>query len=122
MQGFKEFIMRGNLIEMAVAFIMGVAFKDVVDSFTNIVLSLISALLGGEPNFDNFMPGGIPVGAFLTTLVSFLLVATVVYFGIVLPFNKFNERFKKAEEEAPAGPSEAELLTEIRDALVKKNA
>ncbi|EPH03401.1 large conductance mechanosensitive channel protein [Propionibacterium sp. oral taxon 192 str. F0372] len=119
MQGFKDFIMRGNLIELAVAFIMGAAFKDVVDAFTNIVLSLLSAILGGTPNFNYFAPGGIPVGAFLTQVVSFLLIASVVYFGMVLPYNKLRARFDPPKEEE-TGPSEAELLTQIRDALVNK--
>lgn len=122
MQGFKDFILRGNLVELAVAFIMGAAFKGVVDSFTNIVLSLISKVLGGPPNFDAFMPGGVPVGPFLTQVISFLLISAVVYYALVLPVNRLRERFEKKDEEEAAAATEAELLTEIRDLLATKQA
>lgn len=114
MKGFRDFVFRGNLIELAVAFIMGAAFNSVVTSFTNIVLSLISLVLGGPPNFDEFMPGGVPVGPFLTQLIGFLLVATIVYFGLVLPFNTVRERLVT---EAETAVTETDLLTEIRDLL-----
>lgn len=120
MKGFKEFLLRGNLIELAVAFIMGAAFNGVVTTFTNIVISLISVALGGPPNFDQWQPFGLPVGEFLTQLISFILTAAVVYFGIVIPYNKLREMTKKAEEEEEAGPSETDLLTEIRDLLARK--
>ncbi|MEA5121688.1 MAG: large conductance mechanosensitive channel protein MscL [Propionibacterium sp.] len=117
MQGFKDFIMRGNLIELAVAFIMGAAFNSVVQSFTNIVLSLISLVLGGPPNFDDWQPGGIPFGPFVTQLVGFVLVAAVVYFALVLPINKLREHMDTTKEEEASAATEAELLTEIRDLL-----
>lgn len=119
MQGFKDFILRGNLVELAVAFIMGAAFNGVVESFTNIVLSVISKVVGGPPNFDEFMPLGMPFGPFLTQLVSFLLIATVVYFALVLPVNKLREALEtKTEEEAP-GVTETDLLIEIRDMMAE---
>ncbi|WP_341729288.1 MscL family protein [Brooklawnia sp.] len=118
MQGFKDFILRGNLIELAVAFIMGAAFSSVVEAFTNIVLSLISKVLGGPPNFDDWLPGGVPVGPFLTQAIGFVLVAAVVYFALVLPVNRFRELHEPEEEAAAA--TEAELLTEIRDLLAKQ--
>ena len=100
MKGFKEFIMRGNLIQTAVAFIIGTAFAAVVSTFTNVILSLIALVLGGrEPNFDNWAPGGIPVGTFLTALISFLMVAAVVYFAIVKPMNALEARRKKGQED-----------------------
>ena len=117
MKGFKDFILRGNLIELAVAFIMGAAFNGVVEAFTNIVLSLVSKAAGGPPNFDEFLPGGMPVGPFLTQLVSFLLIAAVVYFALVLPVNKLRERLVK---EADPVATETDLLTEIRDLLAAK--
>ena len=117
MQGFKDFIMRVNLIELAVAFIMGAAFNSVVQSFTNIVLSLISLVLGGPPNFDDWQPGGIPFGPFVTQLVGFVLVAAVVYFALVLPVNKLREHMDTTKEEEASAATEAELLTEIRDLL-----
>ena len=122
MQGFKDFIMRGNLIELAVAFIMGAAFNSVVQSFTNIVLSLISLVLGGPPNFDDWQPGGIPFGPFVTQLVGFVLVAAVVYFALVLPVNKLREHMDTTKEEEASAATEAELLTEIRDLAVNDGA
>ena len=121
MKGFKEFIMRGNLIQTAVAFIIGTAFAAVVSTFTNVILSLIALVLGGrEPNFDNWAPGDIPVGTFLTALISFLMVAAVVYFAIVKPMNALEARRKKGQEDEGIPPTEADLLTEIRDLLAGK--
>lgn len=121
MKGFKEFIMRGNLIQTAVAFIIGTAFAAVVSTFTNVILSLIALVLGGrEPNFDNWAPGGIPVGTFLTAFISFLMVAAVVYFAIVKPMNALEARRKKGQEDEGIPPTEADLLTEIRDLLAGK--
>ena len=114
MQGFKEFIMRGNLIELAVAFVMGVAFAAVVESFTEIIMNIL-AKLGGLPDFTGIAIAGVEVGTFLTALITFLILAAVVYFGIVLPYNKARERFMKTDEE-PAVSTEM-LLAEIRDLL-----
>ncbi|WP_297741780.1 large conductance mechanosensitive channel protein MscL [uncultured Tessaracoccus sp.] len=122
MQGFKEFIMRGNLVELAVAFIMGGAFATVVESFTAVLMDVLGKL-GGTPNFSSFAPGGISVGVFLTALVSFLILAFVVYFGIVKPYNFARKRFEKdvVEEEAEPTAEEA-LLGEIRDLLKAQRA
>ncbi len=124
MKGFRDFIVRGNLVEMAVAFIIGAAFGAVVDSFTAMLLDLIGKLFQ-LPNFSNWNPAGISVGPFLTALVSFLILALVVYFGIMLPFNALNERLKKKEDEekereqekATEKPTSEELLSEILSEL-----
>ncbi|HMQ65375.1 MAG TPA: large conductance mechanosensitive channel protein MscL [Arachnia sp.] len=119
MQGFKEFILRGNLVELAVAFVIGAAFASVVESFTAMFMDVLGAL-GGTPDFSTFRPGGIGVGAFLTALIAFIILAAVVYFGVVLPYNKAKSLLEKpAEEETPAATSE-ELLAEIRDLLAAK--
>ncbi len=116
MKGFKDFVMRGNLVELAVAFIIGSAFATVVTAFTKIVIELL-AKAGGSPNFDAFKPGGLQsVGPFLTALVAFLILAFVVYFFIVKPYEAYQARTAgPAEEEAP--DQSVVLLTEIRDAL-----
>ncbi|TRY20321.1 large conductance mechanosensitive channel protein MscL [Tessaracoccus rhinocerotis] len=120
MKGFKEFLLRGNLVELAVAFIMATAFAAVVTAFTQIILDLIG-LAGGMPDFSNAQIGGVNVGVFLTALIAFLIMATVVYFGLVLPYNKLRERFdKEGDPEADATPTSEELLVEIRD-LLKQN-
>ena len=117
LKGFKDFIMRGNLVELAVAFIIGGAFATVVTSFTAVILSLIAKATGGQnPDMTSFKPSGIPVGAFLTAFIAFLIIAFVVYFFVVTPYNKVQERMAKGEEEAPPSPDIA-LLTEIRDLL-----
>ncbi|MDR1823854.1 MAG: large conductance mechanosensitive channel protein MscL [Bifidobacteriaceae bacterium] len=120
MKGFRDFLLRGNLIELAIAFIMGAAFKSVVDAFTQIIMDVIGKI-GGNPNFDTVNIGGVNVGVFLTALVSFLIMAAVLYFGIVKPFQAITARIAahKAQEEeaAPAAPTTEELLTQIRDLL-----
>jgi large conductance mechanosensitive channel len=124
MSGFKAFILRGNLVELAVAFIMGAAFATVVSTFTEVILGFVSKIFGGNPNFDSIelfkekgeAGTGIPVGTFLTALVAFLILATVVYFFVVMPYTKAKERFFPSPE--PDGtPEDIVLLTEIRDAL-----
>jgi large conductance mechanosensitive channel len=116
LKGFKDFIMRGNLVELAVAFIIGTAFALVVSTFTAVILSLISKVVGDGVNFDEWEPGKVPVGTFVTALISFLIVAAVVYFFVVVPYNKLQERMSRGEEAAPPAPDIA-LLTEIRDLL-----
>jgi large conductance mechanosensitive channel len=117
LKGFKEFIMRGNLVELAVAFIIGTAFATVVTSFTAVILSLIAKVTGGKnPDMTKFTPGGIPVGAFLTAVIAFLILAFVVYVFVVTPYQKLQERRARGQEPQP--PSEGvTLLTEIRDLL-----
>ena len=106
LKGFKEFITRGNVIEMAVGFIIGNAFKDIVD-FSNM---LIFSFNGSSLKF----------GVLLTAVINFLLIAFALYFFLVVPMNALAKRKKKAEDAAPKEVSEeVQLLTEIRDALAK---
>lgn len=116
MKGFKDFIMRGNLVELAVAFIIGAAFATVVKAFTDMFLEII-AKAGGAPNFDEWEVFGLTtVGPFLSALFAFLLIAFVVYFFVVKPYEMARERFARQEEDA--APSEdVQLLKEIRDLL-----
>lgn len=116
MKGFKDFIMRGNLVELAVAFVIGAAFATVVEKFTAMFMDVLGKL-GGTPDFSSFKPGGVSVGAFLTALVAFLIIAAAVYFGVVLPYTKAKDRFARQEKKAPAPTKTEELLAEIRDLL-----
>jgi large conductance mechanosensitive channel len=117
MKGFKEFIMRGNLVELAVAFIIGVAFATVVNTFTEVVLSLLGKV-GGNPDFNNIKPGGVPLGAFLSAAVAFLIVAAIVFFFVVKPYEAAKARFSKPPTAAAAITApDIVLLTEIRDLL-----
>lgn len=122
LRGFKDFLMRGNLIDVAVAFVIGAAFTAVTTAFTQIVIEAL-AKIGGAPNFDAWQPLGFQsVGPFLTALVAFVIMAFVVYFGIVTPYERLKQLNAKAETEATAGaPTTEELLTEIRD-LLKRQA
>src|SRR5690606_619037 len=97
-----DFIMRGNLVELAVAFIVATAFASVVTAFTAIVLEAL-AKAGGAPNFDEWAPGGFTtVGPFLTALVAFVILAFVVYFFIVKPYEAAKSRFTKPAEDGAA--------------------
>lgn len=119
MKGFKEFLLRGNLVELAVAFIMAASFAAVVESFTAMIMDAIGKL-GGMPDFSSVSIAGIAVGPFLTALVAFVLMAAVVYFAIVRPYQALRDRMAKDEEAAPAAPTSEELLSEIRDLLKQK--
>lgn len=114
MQGFRDFILRGNLIELAVAFIMASSFAAVVTAFTNVLMGFIGKV-GGQPDFGKVQIADVVVGGFINALITFLIVAAVVYFFIVTPYTKAKERFFPVD--APSGPTEAELLIEIRDLL-----
>ncbi|MGI8889143.1 MAG: MscL family protein [Nocardioidaceae bacterium] len=117
MQGFKDFVLRGNLIELAVAFIMAAAFTEVVTATVELLMGLVGKA-GGVPDFTAYQPYGLPVGNFLTALISFAVLAAVVYFLIVLPYAKARERLLRSDEEPSAAPADVVLLTEIRDLLV----
>ncbi|KUG62179.1 MULTISPECIES: large conductance mechanosensitive channel protein MscL [Kocuria] len=128
LKGFKEFIMKGNVLDLAVAVIIGAAFAQVVNAMVEAVLMPLISALVGSPNFDSFAVltvngNDVRFGVLLTALVNFLLVAAAVYFAIVLPMNRMIEARNRrlgvdpAEEEADA---QVQLLTEIRDALHRR--
>ena len=117
LKGFKDFLMRGNVVDLAVAVIIGAAFGTVVKAFVDVIMSLIGKL-GGHPNFNDIQPGGVPLGAFITALVTFIIVAAAIYFVVVRPLNKLAERRARGVEPKTEAPSEeVALLTEIRDSL-----
>lgn len=111
---FKAFVMRGNLIELAVAFIMGVAFATVVTAFTNIVLGTIAYVAGGSTSFDDIgvEKDGvlvIPIGAFLAALVSFLIISFVL-FVIVKAYNRTRPPTPVTTKACPFCASEINLI------------
>lgn len=120
---FKEFIARGNVVDLAVAVIIGAAFGAVVASFANGILMNLVAAVFGKPNFDSLTftlgKGVIEYGKFLTALVNFLIVA-VAMFLVVKAINAMQNFRQREQEEAEAEATEIELLTEIRDALVAR--
>ncbi len=122
LKGFKDFIFRGNVVELAVAVIIGGAFGAVVTSLVKDVITPLIGKLVGTPDFSSIkIADSILIGSFINALVAFLLVAFAVYFMIIVPMKKFQEMKKK--EPAPAVPpepsEEVKLLREIRDSLKK---
>jgi len=125
LQELKEFVTRGNVLMLAVGFIMGVAFQRVVSSMVEDVIMPIIAIPFGEPDFTTLtweMNGSVIMwGSFVTAAVVFLLTALAVFLFIVKPYNLLQERISagKPDQEQETGPSEIDLLTEIRDSLAK---
>ena len=119
-QEFKDFVAKGNVIMLAVGFIMGAAFQGVVTSLVENVIMPIVAIPFGQPNFDSLVwtvgDSVIMYGSFVTALVVFVLTALAVFLFIVKPFNMLHGRFA-TDDEGPATPTEVELLMEIRDTL-----
>ncbi len=125
LSGFKDFAMRGNVVELAVGFVMGVAFSAVISGVVEGVITPLIAAIFGEPDLTGvgvFTLNGatFSLGLVIDALVNFLLVAAAVYFVVVAPINALSNRNKKEEAEKPAGPTDTELLTEIRDLLAKR--
>src|SRR5476649_2948835 len=117
LKGFKDFLMRGNVVDLAVAVVIGGAFGTVVKAFVDVIMSLIGKI-GDQPNFDTWEPNHVPLGAFFTALVAFLIVAAAIYFVVVTPLNMLAERRARGIEPGTKSPSEeVALLTEIRDSL-----
>jgi large conductance mechanosensitive channel len=120
-KGFKDFILRGNVVDLAVAVVIGTAFGTVVASFTaSFIQPLINLALGGGINGGVFTVDeqDFTVGAFINALIFFLITAAVIYFAVVVPVQKLMERRKRGEEpEVVATPEDIALLQEIRDLL-----
>jgi len=119
-KGFKDFLLRGNVVELAVAVVIGAAFTAVVSSFTESFLQPLIGLVGGGG-----VTGGITRingqdftwGDFINQVITFVLTAAVIYFVVVLPLKTIAERRRRGEEPGPVAPSQVELLAEIRDLL-----
>lgn len=125
LKGFKDFLMRGNIVELAVAVVIGTAFVNVVKIFTDsIIQPLLNAMGGGSSVglavtlVDGNPKSTMDFGAVLNGIVTFVLTAAVVYFLVVLPFNKLQERRKaRTGIDDEVEPTDSELLMEIRDLL-----
>ncbi|AQA20607.1 large conductance mechanosensitive channel protein [Rhodococcus sp. MTM3W5.2] len=125
LKGFKEFLLRGNVLDLAVAVVVGAAFTAIVTSFTeNIVNPLVASLGGSNEMGFGFQITDSPetfvnLGAVLSAVINFVLIAAVVYFVLIVPFNSVKERFMTEEEKEA---TDIELLTEIRNLLADANA
>jgi large conductance mechanosensitive channel len=122
LKGFRDFIMRGNVVDLAVAVIIGVAFGAIVTALATDFIGGIIGAIGGTPDFGR---AGVTIndtkiiyGSTINAIINFLIVAAVIYFVIVVPLNELNRRRAPAEEVTTPAPSdEAVLLAEIRDLL-----
>jgi large conductance mechanosensitive channel len=118
LKGFKQFLMRGNVVDLAVAVVIGAAFGGVVDALVKDLLTPIIAAVVGKPDFSaiQFTVNGsqFQIGAFINAVLSFVFVAAAIYFFVVTPMNLINERRKRGE--APADPTTKtcpECLSEV---------
>ncbi|WP_372788716.1 large conductance mechanosensitive channel protein MscL [Paraconexibacter sp.] len=121
LKGFKEFLLRGNVVDLAVAVVIGVAFGTVVAAFADDFIGGLIAAIGGVPDFskEGIEINGTNViyGTTITALINFVIVAAVIYFVVVVPLKKMSERGGAADADTDAPSDEAVLLTEIRDLL-----
>ena len=120
LKGFKDFLVRGNVVDLAVAVVIGAAFTAVVNAFAADFLTPLIGLAGG----GGHLGGQLVVhgqafrwGAFVSQLITFVITATVVYFAVVLPMHLLMERRRRGVEPGPVQPTQIELLVEIRDLL-----
>ncbi|MGK8511661.1 large conductance mechanosensitive channel protein MscL [Nocardia asiatica] len=125
LKGFKEFVMRGNVIDLAVAVVMGTAFTAVVTAVTKGVVNPLLAVFGsthelglGVQLISSKPATFIAVGPIITAVVDFVMVAAVLYFALMLPMKTIKNRFGTPKA---AEPTEIELLTEIRDLLAERH-
>ena len=124
-KGFRDFLMRGNVVDLAVAVVIGAAFGAVVSAFATDFIGGIIGAIGGSPDFGEAGPtvngSKIIWGSTVTALLNFLIVAAVVYFVIVVPMTRLHRREDdEADAATPAPSDEARLLTEIRDLLADR--
>jgi large conductance mechanosensitive channel len=123
-KGFKDFLMRGNVVDLAVAVIIGTAFTAIVTAIADSFIKPLIAAFGGTnvTGLSWTIVGGnrestVDFAAIISAAINFMIVAAVVYFLIVMPMKKIQERRQRGEEPGPAEPTDVELLTEIRDLL-----
>ena len=126
LKGFKDFISRGNVVELAVGVIIGAAFKNIVDALVDGIINPLIAAVIGKPDFsDAFIltlnGTNVKFGVLITAVINFLLMAFAIYLCIVVPMNKLaalrTAKEKAEKDAAPKISDEVQLLTEIRDAL-----
>ena len=119
---FRDFLLRGNIVELAVAFVLGVAFGALINSFVDNLLMPVVAMIIGKPDFRDLTftinDSVFRYGAFFNAVISFLIIAAVIFFLVVKPVNALLARNTSDDEPAPESPTpDVMLLTEIRDLL-----
>jgi large conductance mechanosensitive channel len=128
LKDFKQFLLRGNVVDLAVAVVIGAAFSGVVNALVKDLITPLIAAVGGKPNFETLSftihNSKFMYGDFLNALLSFLIMASVVFFFVVQPINQLIKLAQRGKvEEAPPPPPDQhlEVLQEIRDTLKKQN-
>jgi large conductance mechanosensitive channel len=126
-KGFKDFILRGNVVDLAVAVVIGTAFAAIVAAFTDkIIKPLINAITPADsPGLGVQIISGkdstyVDFAGLITAAINFVIVAAVVYFVIVVPLNAIKARRERGQEAGPSEPTDVELLSEIRDLLARQ--
>ncbi|MDR1388255.1 MAG: large conductance mechanosensitive channel protein MscL [Propionibacteriaceae bacterium] len=121
-RGFRDFIARGNVVDLAVGVVVGAAFTTIVTALVDGLISPLIAVPFGQPDFDDVLVftlhgSKFQIGLLITAVVKFVLTAGAIYSCIVYPLNRLAQRRAQSAPAAPAQPSQVELLTEIRDLL-----
>ncbi len=118
---FKAFILKGNVVDLAVGVVIGAAFGKVVDSVVKDLITPLIGRFGGQPDFSAVRLGPLGIGAFINAILAFVILAAVIFFFVIKPVNLLLSMAKKKAEENPAGPApvpeDVKLLMEIRDLL-----
>ena len=118
---FKSFILKGNVVDLAVGVVIGAAFGKVVESVVKDLITPLIGSFGNQADFSAVRLGPMAVGNFINALIAFLILAAVVFFFVIKPMNILMAMAKKKAEEAPTGPApvpdDVKLLMEIRDLL-----
>ena len=120
---FRDFLVKGNLVELAVAIVMGIAFGAVIKSLVDNLVTPVIGMVGGvDFSGETFSINGstFRYGAFINDVITFTLTAAAVFFVIVKPVNAIMARVRKPAVDGPAAPTQEELLTEIRDLLARQ--
>jgi len=123
LKGFKQFILRGNVVELAIAVVLGVAFNAVIQALVKDIITPLIAAIAGKPNFATLhfkLHGSIfYYGDVINAVISFLAVAAAIYFLVVVPLNAINARRQRGQQAPDEVPEDIQLLTEIRDLLAR---
>ncbi len=115
---FKKFLLRGNVIDLAVAVIIGAAFNQIVNSLVADVFTPMLGLIGGAPDFSAIKVGPVSVGKFINAVINFLIVASVIFWGVIKPVQKLKTLAVKEEEAKPKPvPENILLLKDILETL-----
>lgn len=112
-KGFRDFLLRGNVVDLAVAVIIGAAFSSIITSFADDIITPLITAIGGQPDFSAVMLGPLKVGNLLNAIISFIITAAIIYFAFVLPMNRVMERMAPKKEDEVTTRECPECLSDI---------